>query len=280
MASIQINRGTATEVNATPVTDGLISFDTTNQKIYLDTNGTRKSYGGTTVVPNTSQTPTQVLDNIKIDDEIYKINSSHTIKDDSGTVLVDRKELQFKGAYSHDSSNTTIVDVVREMTTAQKDALTGEAINGFQWVTDEDDEGLPLTTDFVEYKNNKSVTEILDSLNTKYNNLIDDSSASSSKTYSSQKVQQLITNDRNLKSGMISVTNGSANTNYTFSVTLGSNYYPDTDYNVFVSPQDVFDGMATTAYTVTNKTVSGFDIVIRNYSSSFDSHTVGWVSIR
>lgn len=46
MASIQINRGNSQEINNTPITDGLILFNTTNKTIYMDNENTRDVYSG------------------------------------------------------------------------------------------------------------------------------------------------------------------------------------------------------------------------------------------
>lgn len=46
MASIQINRGNSQEINNTPITDGLILFNTTNKTIYMDNENNRDVYSG------------------------------------------------------------------------------------------------------------------------------------------------------------------------------------------------------------------------------------------
>lgn len=46
MASIQINRGNSQEINNTPITDGLILFNTTNKTIYMDNENARDVYSG------------------------------------------------------------------------------------------------------------------------------------------------------------------------------------------------------------------------------------------
>lgn len=161
MASVQINRGTSEEINATPITDGLISFDTDNNYIYLDSNGTRESYGGVSIEANPADTTTSILRKLEIDGTVYKISGGHEIKDTNGVTLAQKDVMRFNGVYAHNNSSNTLVDVVRDMTTSQFNSLSGDAINGFQYVTDENDD-MPLTSDWVEYRNGQTVTDALD----------------------------------------------------------------------------------------------------------------------
>lgn len=86
--------------------------------------------------------------------------AGHVIDNDSGTQLTQRTDLQFKGVYVEDdqTNNVTKVDIVREMTKAQLEQLSGEELKGFQRTTDEPD-SLPLTTDWIETDNGDSLTE-------------------------------------------------------------------------------------------------------------------------
>lgn len=163
MASIQINRGTKAEIDNTPIVDGLISFQTDDNFIYMDNGETREAFGGVKVIPNPEEQPTEVLRNLQIADDVYKISGGHEIEDQSGDTLTQRDKMRFTGAYSHDDSTNEVtkIDIVREMTVSQKDSLSGDEIEGFQWTTDENDE-LPLTTDWVEYRNGQSATEAID----------------------------------------------------------------------------------------------------------------------
>lgn len=70
MASIQINRGTAQQINSTPITDGLINFDTTNNAIFLDNQSTREIFGNATDA-NVQETADSTLNNIKIKGHTY-----------------------------------------------------------------------------------------------------------------------------------------------------------------------------------------------------------------
>ena len=167
MASIQINRGTTTEIDNTPYKDGLISFDTTKRQILLDDDDERKIFGsdGTEVIANPIGEPTDTLQTIEIDSEIYRISGGHEIQNTSGTSLTQRSKMRYNGVYAHDDSSNQVtdVDVVREMTKIQKDNLNGDSINGFQYTTDENDD-LPLTTDFVEAEGGISLTEKLNEI--------------------------------------------------------------------------------------------------------------------
>lgn len=70
MASIQINRGTAQQINSTPITDGLINFDTTNNAIFLDNQNTREMFSNASDA-NVQDTADSTLSNIKIKGHTY-----------------------------------------------------------------------------------------------------------------------------------------------------------------------------------------------------------------
>ena len=56
MSTVLFKRGTETEMNETPITDGLLYFCTSNNKIYMDNGNMRLQYGGdTTLISNPSQ---------------------------------------------------------------------------------------------------------------------------------------------------------------------------------------------------------------------------------
>ena len=85
-------------------------------------------------------------------------SGGHTIKNDSGTSLEQKDNLQFKGIYTQNNGDNTEVDVVRQLTKAQIDALTGEAAKGFMEATDESSD-LPLMANMVEYSTGISVKD-------------------------------------------------------------------------------------------------------------------------
>lgn len=144
MASIQINRGTTTEIENTPYRDGLISFDTDKKEILMDSDGERETYGanGTEVTANPEGQATGDLQKLGIGDDIYNISGGHTIQNTSGTAVTQRTKMRINGAYVHDDSTNQVtdVDIVRDMTKEELEALSGDEIEGFQHTTDEPDE--------------------------------------------------------------------------------------------------------------------------------------------
>ena len=173
MASIQMNRGTKAEIDNTPITDGLISFETDDNYIYLDNGGVREPFGGVKVVPNPQDEPTEILRNLQIADDVYKISGGHEIENQSGTTLTQRDSMQFTGAYSHDDSinEVTKIDIVREMTASQKDSLSNGDSEGFQWTTDENDD-LPLTADWIDYDDNSTLKDKIDTIETEIDGIV------------------------------------------------------------------------------------------------------------
>ncbi len=87
----------------------------------------------------------------------------HTIIDDDGTSMTTRSGLQFKGSHVEDDSTDarTVVNVVREMTEEQRSDLPTGTDDGFIFTTD-NPSSFPLTTDFVAYRDGKSVTQMMD----------------------------------------------------------------------------------------------------------------------
>lgn len=239
MASIQINRGNNQEINNTPITDGLILFNTTNKTIYMDNENTRDVYSGQlsnssdVEIVNLSDGQIIIWDEtnnkwkntnryfeinnltdvnlnslangqiLKYDETSGKwINTDYTINDlsnvninlstladgqiivynattnkwensevkgghkilnDSGTILTQKDNLQFKGVYTQNNGDNTEVNICRQMTKAQMEAATGEAAKGFMEATDEDSD-LPLTSDVVECAGGVSLTNKLSSM--------------------------------------------------------------------------------------------------------------------
>jgi len=77
-------------------------------------------------------------------------SGGHTIQNDSGTALPQESALQFVGVYSEDDSTNhkTKVNIVREMTKAQMDALSTDAKKGVIHTTDEPDN--PYEGDYIK----------------------------------------------------------------------------------------------------------------------------------
>ena len=111
---------------------------------------------------NTSLSSTNVQDAIEELINMIPVGSGgHTIKNDSGTSLAQKDNLQFKGVYTQNNGDNTEVDICRTMTKEQMEALSGEALKGFINTSDEPD-SLPLTAEWVEYETGVSVKEALD----------------------------------------------------------------------------------------------------------------------
>ena len=56
MSTVLFKRGTTTEMNNTPITDGMLYFCTSDYKIYMDNGSTRLQYGGdTSIISNPAQ---------------------------------------------------------------------------------------------------------------------------------------------------------------------------------------------------------------------------------
>lgn len=94
-------------------------------------------------------------------------SGGHTIQNDSGTALAQESALQFVGVYSEDDSTNgkTKVNIVREMTKAQMDALSTDAKKGVIHTTDEaDNPANPISAEDVSYGDG-TVEQALDELN-------------------------------------------------------------------------------------------------------------------
>ena len=57
MSTVLFKRGTTSDMNNTPITDGMLYFCTSDNRIYMDNGNTRLQYGGTVdIIQNISQT--------------------------------------------------------------------------------------------------------------------------------------------------------------------------------------------------------------------------------
>ena len=86
MASVQINRGNTQEINATPITDGLILFDTEGEALYADVGNQRKKYSNN-ITPNPQETSTDELSKIKLDGTVYDITDLDRVDWESNGIL-------------------------------------------------------------------------------------------------------------------------------------------------------------------------------------------------
>lgn len=172
MASIQINRGTTTEIENTPYRDGLISFDTDKKEILMDSNGERETYGanGTEVTANPQGQATGDLQTLGIGEDIYNISGGHTIQNTSGTAVTQRTKMRINGAYVHDDSTNQVtdVDIVRDMLKSEIESLSGDAVEGFQHSTDEPDEVQFTIPTELDDLNDVSISNVADGQILKY----------------------------------------------------------------------------------------------------------------
>lgn len=88
--------------------------------------------------PNPTGTPTEGLEKLEYDGTVYEVKGGHKVLDDSGTLLTQKDNLQFKGVYSHNVGDNSEVDIVREFQSKSAiEALTGEEAKGFQYLDDD-----------------------------------------------------------------------------------------------------------------------------------------------
>ena len=112
MASIQMNMGTETEINATPNKDGLILFDTTNKKIILNNNGTREVLTKH-IEANPNLNGAEQLENLKVNGEVLNflpVDISNVEKD--GEAISDILE----DKYNTEGDYNTTVDKCTDLT--------------------------------------------------------------------------------------------------------------------------------------------------------------------
>lgn len=86
MASVQINRGNTQEINATPITDGLILFDTEGEVLYADEGNQRKKYSNN-ITPNPQEASTDELNKLKLDGTVYDISDLNRVDWESNGIL-------------------------------------------------------------------------------------------------------------------------------------------------------------------------------------------------
>lgn len=112
MASIQMNMGTETEINATPNKDGLILFDTTNKKIILDNNGTREVLTKH-IEANPNLNGAEQLENLKVNGEVLNF-----LPVDISNVEKDGEEISdiLEDKYNTEGDYNTTVDKCTDLT--------------------------------------------------------------------------------------------------------------------------------------------------------------------
>lgn len=127
--------------------------------------------------PNPTGTPTEGLEKLEYDGTVYEVKGGHKVLDDSGTLLAQKDNLQFKGVYSHNVGDNSEVDIVREFQSkAEIEALTGEAKKGFE-VIEDTEEYIPYTGSDILFDNTdtsfegENVQEVLEEVDGKIENL-------------------------------------------------------------------------------------------------------------
>ena len=277
MYKILMSRKTTAQINNTPVTDGLINFDLDKGYIYLDNGTARKPYGGVEVVPNGEVSGGVLfsLDNVKVNNKVYRIDDGHVILNNSGALLTQRQYIKFGGIITKDDSTNekTVSYIVKDFTTTIDEEL------GFYWNPNQAVSNLDfaMSSKFIDYQD----TTLYDNLE-KLVHINNDNTPSANTVYSSSKIEDMLsTNGTTFKSGVCLIgrmlpppTPTDVIFEY-YSVTFPQ-AFSNANYVVVIRPQGSFDGCQKMKYSVRNKTKNGFDIVVCNIDNAFDTHFVSW----
>ena len=110
------------------------------------------------VVANPVEADTDELKKITIEGTVYKIAGGHELVNASGSTMTQRSKMSFPDSHLTDDSgnNQTIVDIIKEVTTAQWNNATEE---GLYYINDKPDS--IITAEQVAYDENNSVGDIL-----------------------------------------------------------------------------------------------------------------------
>lgn len=110
------------------------------------------------VVANPVEADTDELKKVEIEGTVYKIAGGHELVNASGSTMTQRSKMSFPDSHLTDDSgnNQTIVDIVKEVTTAQWNNATEE---GLYYINDKPDS--IITAEQVAYDENNSVGDIL-----------------------------------------------------------------------------------------------------------------------
>lgn len=113
---------------------------------------------------NPASIATDELKSIRFDDTIYKIAGGHELVNASGSTMTQRSKMSFPDSHLTDDSgnNQTIVDIVKEVTTAQWNNATEE---GLYYINDKPDS--IITAEQVAYDDDNSVKDKIDTVNSK-----------------------------------------------------------------------------------------------------------------
>lgn len=171
----------------------------------------------------------------------------HTIQNDSGTALPQELALQFVGVYSEDDSTNgkTKVNIIREMTKAQMDALSTDAKKGVIHTIDEaDNPANPVSADEVSYGSG-SVADALDGI----------------------------------KSGLVSMT-AKAGVGTDVSVTFNNPYPVGTNYSVQLTQQNTGKYAYSDLFlAVISRTNTGFTIQVGSDRSADVAINIAWLAV-
>ena len=202
----------------------------------------------------------------KLKGKFDAIKQAHVIKNDSGTSMSHRENLQFKGIYVEDDSANTVtkVNVIRQMTKAQINSASGEAAKGFMEATDEGGD-LPLTTDLIECEGGVSLTTVLRSLNTSINVLWENPSPTSDFA-----AQDIIINNYNDYDLLVLAVAPTKALTWLPKLYLISPYLLDTEYHSIYEPQAMGNGVvAQFSRTITFNKTSGTVLTIGVQNASY-----------
>ena len=116
------------------------------------------------VVANPVEADTDELKKIEIEGTVYKIAGGHELVNASGSTMTQRSKMSFPDSHLTDDSgnNQTIVDIVKEVTTAQWNNATEE---GLYYINDKPDS--IITAEQVAYDDDNSVKDKIDTVNSK-----------------------------------------------------------------------------------------------------------------
>ena len=111
------------------------------------------------VVANPVEASTDELKKVEIEGTVYKIAGGHELVNASGSTMTQRSKMSFPDSHLTDDSgnNQTIVDIIKEVTTAQWNNATEE---GLYYINDKPDS--IITAEQVAYDNDNSVKDMLE----------------------------------------------------------------------------------------------------------------------
>ena len=144
MSTVLFKRGNTTEMDNTPITDGMLYFNTTDSKIYMDNGNTRLQYGGdTSLISNPAQASNSNA--FSATGSIGLFLQKTTVVDDKAAALAVTQNyiplgcLAFKGAVG-----TTDISTIGDGTISG--AILSSYNNGTTALTYLNNTGIPIIT--------------------------------------------------------------------------------------------------------------------------------------